>query len=330
MSEFLALLQQWERKRVPLAELRRHFFTLYPDVQNSPDRGAQLLAALRELEAAGALTLPAAASWERMGAPPLPQWVTLKREAKAAAADVSQVTWVPELGFWPELRPGQLETLAPINEFLLRRRGNFLTVPIKERSLEIFGDEKRLDVLCSGDTLFGGRLHLKSLGCFRVPQPLPYRLADAAGRPVLVVENHNTYWSFGEWNHTARRYAAVVYGEGLNFRLTGRALQQVVHEVGAVGAQYFGDLDPKGVSIPVDFNRGVEPGYPTVAAAADLYGWLLANNMRRPKPECKKFDAGVLEAWLGELAAATAAIWHEGEWLPQEALGLEQLLASFL
>jgi hypothetical protein len=327
VTEFLKLLQAGTRKRVPLADLRQHYFSLYPDVQNSPDRGARLLEALRQLEAAGALSLPAAGSWEKVGIPPLPQWVMLTREPRLAPTkDLRAVTWAPELGFWPELRPGQLETLVPINEFLLRRRGRLLVVPIKERSLEVFGDEKRLDGMCTGDSLFGGRLQLSTLGCFRVPQPLPYRLTEAPGRPVLVVENHNSFWSFGEWNHEAKRYSAVVYGAGEAFRLTGRALQQVLREVDGVGAEYLGDLDPKGVRIPGEFNRAAELGSPLVRPAVAFYQWLLAHGVRRHRPECAAFDAVSAEGWLGaELATQVTGLWQTGHWIPQEALGFEQL-----
>jgi Uncharacterized protein conserved in bacteria C-term(DUF2220) len=327
LNEFLAALLASPGKRVALAELRHHYFSLYPDVQNSPDRGARLLAALRELEAQGAISMPAVGSWEKVGAPPLPKWVTIARASSAPQTEnLANIPWVPELGFWPELRPVQLPTLRVINDFLLRRRGQFLMTPIKERSLEVFGDEKRLDEMCTGDSLFGGRLHLRTLGCFRVPQPLPYRASGASGLPVLVVENHNTYWSFGEWNQSVRRYSAIVYGEGQNFRLTGRALHQVMTEVGADRAEYFGDLDPKGVSIPFDFNKNVEPGYPTVHAALGLYRWLLANGIRRTKPECKGYNADIVRDWLNdELASELEALWAAGEWLPQEALGFEQL-----
>ncbi|HEX7648763.1 MAG TPA: hypothetical protein VF450_15270, partial [Noviherbaspirillum sp.] len=245
MNEFLAALQAYPRKRIHLEALRHHYFALYPDVQNTPERNAKLLEELKALAAQGALTLPAAGSWETAGTPPLPKWITMVRVQPARQLpDLTDVVWAPELGFWTELTPTQLAALLPINEFLLHRRGKFMRAPIKERSLEIYGDEKRLDAMCTGDTLFAGRMPLETLGCFRVPQPLPYRAANAPGRPVLVVENHNTYWSFGEWNQTALRYSAVIYGDGQNFQLTGRALDQTISETKAVGAEYFGDLDP--------------------------------------------------------------------------------------
>jgi hypothetical protein len=332
ISDFLARLSVGTRKKVALDELKRHFFSLYPEVQNSPERNARLLGALRELAEQGALTLPASGSWETVGAPPLPRWVLLVRHATLAEAeDFASVPWAPEMGFWPELKLGQLSAAKAINDFLLRRRGRLLAVPIKERSLEIFGDEKRLDGMCTGDSLFGGRLHLSTLGCFRVPQPLPYRLAEAPGRPVLVVENHNSFWSFGEWNHEAKRYAAVVYGSGEAFRLTGRALQQVLREVDGIGAEYLGDLDPKGVRIPGDFNRAAELGSPQVRPAVAFYQWLLAHGVRRHRPECAAFDAASAEEWLGaDIAAQVTGLWQSERWIPQEALGFEQLSEGVL
>ena len=54
----------------------------------------------------------------------------------------------------------------PVNDFLLRRRGLLPLVPAKERSLEIFGDEKRLQRMCQSGMLMG-KLPLSVLGCFR-------------------------------------------------------------------------------------------------------------------------------------------------------------------
>ncbi|MDZ5455303.1 Wadjet anti-phage system protein JetD domain-containing protein [Azohydromonas lata] len=333
MSAFLTQLAAWPRRRIVLEELKRLFYTSHPEFQNSPDRGAQLLLALRELQAQGRIALPAAGSWERTGAPPLPRWVLLARdEAPAPAAeDYARVPWVPELGFWTELKPAQLPAARALNDFLLRRRASLVRVPVKERSLEIFGDEKRLDALRSGDHLFGGRLSLHTLGAFVVPPPLPYRPAAAPGRPVLVVENHDSFWSFGEWNQHARRYAAVVYGAGEAFRSSGAALGQVLREVRASGAEYLGDLDPKGLRIPMEFNRAALPAGPQVAPALPAYRWLLDHGRTRDKAQCADADVDVACRWLDpDLGQRLAALWRAGQWIPQEALGYEQLMAGFM
>jgi hypothetical protein len=329
-AEFAARLTLSSRKRIELAQVKQLYFELHPEVRNHPERGALLLQTLQDLTATGTLALPARASWEKVGQPPLPLWVTLVREREEISReDFSKVPWVPELGFWTDLKPAQLVTAKVINEFLLRRRGSLMLVPIKERSLEIFGDEKRLDALRVGSTLFSGRLTLSTLGAFVVPLPLPYRMAPASGKPVLVVENHNSYWSFGEWNQHARRYSAVVYGAGEAFRSTGAALGQVLREVQGVGALYLGDLDQKGVGIPLDFNHATGPDEPRVLPALDWYAWLLKNGHRREKPECQGAFGQAAVDWLGaELGSAVSDIWLAGQWLPQEALGFEQLFSS--
>lgn len=327
MDEFLSRLSLSPRKKITLDELRREYFSMHPEVQNSPERGALLLSELRMLELKGAITLPAPGSWERVGVPALPKWIMLVRALEPIVSeDYSRVPWAPELGFWTELKPRQMSAAKAINEFLLRRRGAFRPVPIKERSLEIFGDEKALDAMRTGASLFSGRLTLTALGAFQVPLPLPYRQADAPGRPVLVVENHNSFWSFGEWNHNAKRYAAVVYGAGEAFRSTGAALSQALKDVEAEGAEYLGDLDPKGIRIPQDFNRTSAPDEPKVRPALDLYRWLLQNGRRREKPECSNTGDLLATNWLGaDLGAELAAIWQQGLWVPQEGLGYEQL-----
>jgi len=328
MSEFLARLSESSRKRVPLEDLKRHYYSLHPEVQNSPDRSARLLEALQQLQVAGVIALPAAGSWEKGGTPALPKWVTLvQQEERLPLEDFSKVPWVPELGFWPELKPAQLVAAKSINDFLLRRRATLTLVPIKERSLQIFGDEKRLDAMRVGNTLFSGRLPLTALGAFQVPLPLPYRPGDAPGKPVLVVENHNSFWSLGEWNHSAKRYAAVVYGAGEAFRSTGGALSQVLREVSGVGAEYLGDLDPKGVGIPMAFNLSTKGEDPQVRPALDLYRWLLDYGIERDKADCALSPDSVAAQWLGpELGARLAVVWQRGRWIPQEALGFEQLL----
>jgi hypothetical protein len=333
LSTFLELLSAEPRMRVALQDLQRHFYNVYPEVQSSPERGARLLEALKSLEKEGKVTLPAKAGWERIGDPPLPRWVSVTRTGPKPRnpRNFNRVPWVPALGFWPTLREHQLEDLERINSFLLQRRGSLRAVPIKERSLQIFGDEKRLDHLRTGETLFSGQLPLSALGAMPMAPPLPYRKSDAPGLPVLVLENHNTFWSFGEWNVQAKAYSAVVYGEGEAFRSTGAALGQVLREVQGSGALYFGDLDVKGVRIPLEFNASARSGSPSVRPATELYRWLLANGRRRAKLECKAGSLSSAQTWLGaELGATLHALWQAGTWMPQEALGYEQLIEGAL
>jgi hypothetical protein len=144
MSEaFINALRTGRRKRITLADLRRHWLDANPEQLQHPERDALLLDALRDLEAQGNLVLPARGSFEQFGNPPMPKFVTVITQAKLPhLGDWSGISWLPELGFWTDLTSSELVTAKAINDWLLRRRGKFLTVPLRERSLEIFGDEK--------------------------------------------------------------------------------------------------------------------------------------------------------------------------------------------
>jgi hypothetical protein len=188
---------------------------------------------------------------------------------------------------------------------MLRRRGNFAVVPLRERAIEIFGDEKFLDLRVRAGKLFNGRLPIAEIGAMQVAHPLPYRAVDAPGRPMLVVENHHTYWSFCEWNQRARRYKAIVYGNGRAFVVTGGALAEAMRECAATEVEYFGD------------------GKVTPAVA--LYRKLLdlgrAGPLEVPVPK----DLSFVQAWVPELHVEIIDAWRAGVRYAQEALGTEQL-----
>ena len=78
---------------------------------------------------------------------------------------------VPALAFAADERNlARRTTLEAINTFLIaKRREKLHPVPTRERSLHIFGDEKRLDNLRkTKTTLFEGRISLSDLSCYAV------------------------------------------------------------------------------------------------------------------------------------------------------------------
>ena len=332
MSERLAQLLRTSRtKRIALDSLRRYYRDAHPELQGAPESDRMLLETICTLANDGVVVLPAPGSWERFGNPPMPKWISLAASLRAARPDWAAIPWVPELGFWVELKPRQLAVARAINEFLLRRRGALVPVPLKERSAEIFGDEKRLDSMATGDSLFGGRLSLETIGAFHVATPLPYRGASAPGRPILIVENHHSYWSFGEWNSKERRYAAIVYGSGHEFAKSGTAIDEVIRETGASEAEYFGDLDVNGLGIPADFSaRRKTSGSLGVRPAERFYAWLLANG----KPQAvegpaKRLSQGSIDWIPSALRARTVTLIDGRCRIAQECLGYESLLMDF-
>ncbi len=326
-DEFLLALRIVRRKRIDLSDLRRYWLQVNPEQLQHPERDALMLAALKQLAEQEYLALPASGSFEKIGNPPMPKFVTLINQEKIRPRNNwSNISWLPELGFWTDLTESELLTAKAINDWLHRRRGKFLKVPLRERSLEIFGDEKYLDSRVRNNALFSGRLALSLIGAFQVPHPLPYRAANAPGQPVLIVENHHTYWSLAEWNIQTRRYAAIVYGAGKAFCSSGYALQEVVRECYANGALYFGDLDPAGILIPLSFN---DTNGSVVLPDIGLYQFALESGKRRSSVNRTIGDENAVQRWLPELSDQISELWASDHWIPQESLGTEQLFNNW-
>ena len=241
--------------------------------------------------------------------------------------------WLPALAFAADVRhPVRRADLQAINAFLVSARDKSLSpVPTRERSLQIFGNEKRLDDIRKGEpTLFDGRISLDDLHCYPVAPPLPYETPDSpsAGRPVLVLENYHSYDSFQRWNRDAALYAAVAYGGGNAFRQGAGNLDELIARTAADGAFYVGDLDPTGVDILLGVNkRRLADRQPTVRPHCGLYRWLLAHGCRRPLDKAPKdgLVAHVGEVFPPGIAASLGELWAEGLCIPQEGFGLEQL-----
>lgn len=322
-AAFLDLLRARTGKRVPLAELRQGWLAAHPEQVQHPERDELMLAALSSLAGEGHLTLPAAGSFETIGAHRMPKFVTLSAgESGSPAIDWSAMAWLPAMGFWPQLTTSEKQTAYAINEWFRRRPGPWMSVPLRERALEIFGDEKFLDLKVRNDALFAGRLPLSAIGAFQVSPPLPHRIADAPGQPAVIVENHHTFWSLGEWNISAKRYSTVIYGAGYAVSSTARALEEVIREARGTEVLYFGDLDPAGIAIPLKLEAA---GLGAVRPELALYALALAHGRRRDGVKRVLDDVATLRHWVPSLASKVEAMWAEGQWLPQEGVGIELL-----
>ena len=199
-------------------------------------------------------------------------------------------------------------------------------VPVRERSLEIFGDEKRLDTLASTRLFSTGVLSLELLHCHVVHPPFVYERLSAAP-DALVIENHHTYESARRaLAESGRGIGVVAYGAGRAFCASVSYLVDLDPEV--TSAYYFGDLDAPGLSIALGAAAVAQrTGGPHLEPAVGLYRALLASGRRRTGRSIS--DAQVFEhvAWLpGELQKAAAAVLTAGLWIPQEAVGYEALV----
>lgn len=329
-ARLAAELEAWPRRTVTLAELWALFATADPAGVTRATGRADLAAALAVLAAAEVL-VPSRTT-DRTASPPLPTRLTLPAQPPTASARelTLRVPWRPELAWASSARltVGQVGLLQAINTWLRDRGRDDDVLPTRERSLELFGFEKRLDALLATSLFEPGRLSLGLLRTYRSHPPLSVRRVGD-GPVLLVVENADTFHSLG-LVLPGRRSAVGQIGWG-----GGGAFEASVLSVGELGGvtdvAYFGDLDFDGLRIPLSAaaTAGVE-GLPSVRPARALYTRLLLVGSPQPGQSPVPADrAAELAAWLGgPLGQQAADLLTSGARLPQEALSGRLLAAD--
>lgn len=258
----------------------------------------------------------------------------LPRVLRAATAPAPQRAPAPELppDLVPELAPAkalarpradEIATLRAANDFLRDFDPSRTPSPLRERSLEVFGDEKRLDALGSQRLFAEGVLSLELLHCYPVHPPFIYERISSAPA-ALVVENHHTYDSARRaLAEDDRGFGVVGYGAGRAFCAAVASVVDLDPRVEILF--YFGDLDVAGLQIPVAASKA--SAVPVVPARG-LYEALLQADRRRPGSPVATQIVDELVGWLPEaLRPGAKQVLLSGAWLPQEAVGLERLRA---
>ncbi len=219
----------------------------------------------------------------------------------------------------------------------LIRRDDDEVLTVKERSYEIFGDEKAIDEprhsSVNGEAILRNLgLTLEDIRAKKVFEPFFYiekgfsAEQGKAARKVLIIENKDTFWTVqqaltsGEFNGINM----VIYGEG-------NAIVKKFEYIKTVGGKpndlyfYFGDIDREGIAI---YNR-LQARYPDygIRPATSLYTAILKKvgpqNARPLRTEQNRSQISLfpfIDAFNDESRAAIEWIITEERYLPQEAL----------
>lgn len=244
--------------------------------------------------------------------------------------NLKSVAWAAELAFLKHVRVGvEPEDLLRLNHYFTATGRDRAVVPIKERSLQIFGDEKRLDALLATSLFQSDRLTLDLLRCTIVGEPLGWKRGPgpAANRPIIVIENAATWHSYCRWNAERCLFSAVVYGKGFQSAASVQYLADVFSELGGQRpVQYFGDLDPPGLEIPqLATAYALAHGLPKLEPHLWSYRQLLQVGQGKETDwEGDPADPLCVE-WLGNLAEPGLELFARGKRLAQEHIGWEFL-----
>jgi len=317
------------RAKVSLNQLTAMAVDADPALATSVDRRPRLAEAVDELVDHEIVRLPTAGAFDKTARPHLPRFVWLDRPAPISRRVPGHtLSWRPELAWAAELSLTEehVELLSAVNRFLRDDGYERPVVPVRERSLELLGNEKRLEVLTTGTLFAPGRLTVGLLRCRIVRAPFVFR-EIGPGDGLLVIENHTTFDSVVR-SGIARTgdIGFVAYGAGRQFEASVEFVRELPRPITAIS--YFGDLDDPGLSIAVNAARNADrAGLPPITPAEQLYSLLLEHG--RPAPWERTTSASRarrLAAWLpGPQRGPVTDLLVRGERLAQEAVGVEAL-----
>jgi hypothetical protein len=244
-----------------------------------------LKAVLDELRENGLVEFPKSPQlWDKGALPHLPLWVNKLRPVRQVT-DVSGVIWSPELAFLAEQVIREDSPWVKIDAWFKKYRGKNLALkPVRERSLDIFGDEKALDRMTVLTPFKQGQINLGTLGCFYVPEPIPWKPGPPGSCCFsgLCVENATTFDTLCRFNSEAGYWAFVAYGRGNQFVSMTDGLVSVVKEYGHDRVQYFGDIDHEGIEIVARSEKKLNEAGVSICLDQRLYRLLLSVGRVRP------------------------------------------------
>ena len=338
LRRFAGLLDSTRRVRIPRATLWAAFAEAFPNRPQGPEEREWFLGALKEMEAQGRLRLPSpnGQGWDRSAVPPTPMFAQLVRTSAPRGVPKwktfpwhPRLSWVPDL---PYLNDGHWDFLQRVHEGLVADRFRE-PAPLKYRSLQLTGVEKRLEELVRTELFRPGRLDLRLLGCSA--EILPMAWEQVSNKPGLIVFENAGPFAVARTVLLGMEdppYGMVGFGGGKAFLSSVRHLATLDLRIGSIS--YVGDLDPEGLMIPQEAARiAASTGLPPILPATELHRATLASAgaLGRPlgwagfsRPVQAKLERVLLFLEDG-LRAQVGEILRQGNRIPEEVLGPEEM-----
>jgi hypothetical protein len=269
--------------------------------------------------------------WDNSAFPHLPQWVNRPR-SKIERTFAGGIIWSPELSFLADKSVRPDSPWLAVDSWLKKTRGNKITIkPLRERSLDIFGDEKLLDMMVTKSPFTSGCITLNTLGCYYVPEPIPWKPGPIGSENNLglCVENSTTFDTLCRFNKNIGLWAFVAYGRGNGFASMADGIAFVVQSYSHKQLMYFGDADFEGIEITArGAKRLLEFGI-TVHLDHRLYNLLTMFGKVVPSKTGGKISDDAARLLLEADLSGLADIFMSYQRIAQEWAGMEALRKTF-
>lgn len=329
IEKFLRRLRAANRRRVDLAVVWDAYRTVYGVDVSGVDARVELRHVLEQLRDAEVLRFPSdrGRGWDRNSSVVLPLWVTLADPERPANQRGWQafpwhpaLKWVAGLG---SLSADQEAFLKRLQEELvhggLRERA-----PFKYRSLQLTGNEKRLEALLNTQLFGPDRLSLELLNCDGLGLPLTYERVGSEPR-MIIFENAGSFLVarrvLAEATHPP--YGLIAYGGGTQILRCVDYLREIDD---LVAVEYVGDLDARGIDIGAGFaDRIASSSALPVTPATSVHLAMLdaAEELGCPRgwPTVSGYRTAALGRWIADRCANDVEqIISSGCRIPEEVL----------
>lgn len=339
VAEFGRLLSASPRRRIDQRTLWSAFATAFPGRPQGTEERRWLAAALERLAGQGIVRLPASGGtrWDKSFGTPVPLSVDLPASsAPAPARGWRSFPWHPSLAWVSSLR----HLPADQERFLLKVHEGLVNdwfrepAPLKYRSLQLTGSEKRLALLLRSPLFAEGRLSLKLLGSYSELLPLAWASVSDVPR-AIVFENAGPFFVARAVLTKLKNppYGVVAYGGGKSLLASLPHIATIGRQLEAI--HYVGDLDSPGLEIAAAAQKIAQTsGLPPFSAAPMVHERMLhaaarlgmPNGWPASGPAAGLGKPAALLSFLPEsLNATVAGILRASRRVPEEVLGPNEL-----
>jgi hypothetical protein len=340
LQKFLQSLASARGKRLEKHALWEYFQEAFPYRPGGAENRRWLRSALQVAVDQEIIRWPSLQGrcWDFTLEPALPTFVwKIQPEEPPRDERWREYPWLPQLRWVVQLPalPQEYEVFLKRVQHALREGTLQRQAPLKYRSLQLTGDEKRLGELMRSPLFRPGRLSLEALGC--IPDIPPLTLEEIGeANAALVFENAAVFRIAGQIlkQCPGSPYGLLGFGAGTSFERSVLHFQFLERQITRI--EYVGDLDRPGLRIARGAAQQAQiAGLPPVVPAHGIHQAMLASIRHfgypdgleyREKEQRNDPGDGELISWLPKnIQMECLRIIQAGRRIPEEVLGPDEL-----